>query len=66
MSNITAFPPSLRTARDIAHRMRCAGFYSLPEAVWSNAADLTEHLADTPATNEQRIWLWGAYERFLQ
>ena len=63
---IIACPPSPRTARDMAHRMRCAGFYSLRESVWSNAADLAEHLADAPPTNEQRIWLWGAYQRFLQ
>jgi len=46
--------------------MRCAGFYSLPEPVWSNVADLAECLADEQPTDEQRVWLWGAYERFLQ
>jgi hypothetical protein len=63
---IVAFPPSPRTARDIAHRMRCAGFCSLPERTWSNAADLAEYLVDEEPTDAQRIWLWGAYERFLQ
>lgn len=63
---IIAFPPSPRTARDMAHRVRSAGFYSLPEPVWSNAADLAEYLVDEPATDAQRIWLWGAYQRFLQ
>ena len=65
-NNVVALPPTTHTARDIAHRMRCRGFYSLPERVWSNVADLAEHLADEPPTDQQRIWLWTEYQRFLQ
>ena len=63
---IVVFPPSPRTARHVANRLRCHGFYSLPERTWSNAADLAEYLIDEEPTDAQRIWLWGAYERFLQ
>jgi hypothetical protein len=62
---LVTFPPTARTARQIAHRLRCVGFYSLPEHIWSNAADLAEHLADAQPTSLQLIWLWRAHESFL-
>jgi len=65
-TTVIALRPSPHNARDIAHKLRCAGFYTLPDKVWSQAADLAEYLADTPPTNEQRLWLWTAHQRFLQ
>ena len=52
-TTVIALPPSPHNARDIAHKLRCA-------------ADLAEYVADTPPTNEQRLWLWTAHQRFLQ
>jgi hypothetical protein len=65
-SNVVALPPTPQTARTIAHRIRRAGFYNLPEPIWSGAADLAEYLADEEPTDQQRLWLWTAYQRFLQ
>jgi hypothetical protein len=64
-ARIISFPPAPRTARAVAHRLRCAGFYTLPARVWSDAADLAELLLDMTPTTQQRIWLWREHERFL-
>jgi hypothetical protein len=64
-TRLAAFPPSPRTAQLVAHRLRCDGFYSLPDRLWSNAADLAELLADAGPTGRQLMWLHRAYEFFL-
>jgi hypothetical protein len=62
---VIAFPPSARTARDVAHRLRCNGFYSLPYRTWSHVADLAEVFAEYPPTPSQLTWLQAAHRQFL-
>jgi hypothetical protein len=64
-ARLVAFPPSPQTAHRIARHLRGAGFYTLPDRVWSNVADLAEVLADAAPTPSQLIWLWQASEAFL-
>jgi hypothetical protein len=65
-AHLVAFPPLPRTAHHIAHRLRVDGFHTLPNRVWNGAADLAELLVDAEPTAAQRIWLWTAYEKFLE
>jgi hypothetical protein len=62
---ILAFPPTPRTARDVAHRLRCNGFYSLPYRTWGHVADLAELLTEYTPTTVQVRWLRAAHQQFL-
>jgi hypothetical protein len=64
-ARLIVFPPSWRTAHRLACRLRTEGFYSLPDRIWNNAADLVEHLTDASPTSSQLMWLWSAHQSFL-
>jgi esterase/lipase len=62
---IHVFPVSPRTARDVAHQLRCAGFWSLAPRTWGHVADLAELLAEAPPTAVQIAWLRAAHQKYL-
>jgi hypothetical protein len=65
-SRLLVFPPQPATALTIARRLRTDGFWSLPQPVWNNAADLVEHLSEHEPTVKNRLWLWDAHEAALK
>jgi hypothetical protein len=61
---IVAFPVSPRTARDVAHQMRAAGFWTLAPRTWNHVADLAEWLSECAPTPRQLLWLRDAHQKF--
>ena len=66
MRHLIALPPSPRMAHRVACNLRTAGFWTLPQRTWNNAADLAVYLEEEEPTDRQRIWLWSVYQAALE
>ena len=51
-----------RNARAVAHRVMIAGWKSLSQSDFNNAADLAVHLSTATATAATMLWLRRAWE----